>query len=352
VSVRCVIVGAAGYTGAELATILLRHPEASVVGLFGSERRAEGAPVRMSDVFGQFRGRLDDEVQAYEANAVSSLHPDAVFLATPHEASVGIAAELRGRGLRVIDLSGAFRLPQEMYPKYYGFEHTEDALLADAVYGLCELNRERIVGASMISVPGCYATSAIVPLAPLVRGGAMRDGTAAIVDSISGMTGAGRAARVANLFSEVSVRPYGVMTHRHQPEMAIHAGVRVIFTPHVGPYDRGIVSTIHVELAGGFDARRVGELFESAYKDESFVRLLPSGTWPSVAGVRHTNYCDIAWAVDEEHGHLIVCSAIDNLVKGASGQAVQCMNIVLGIEETAGLLDEPLTNAASPIGYS
>ena len=349
-SVRCVIVGAAGYTGAELATILLRHPEASIVGLFGSARRAESAPVRMSDLFGQFRGRLDNEVPAYDVSAVNRLHPDAVFLATPHEASVGIAADLRGRGHRVFDLSGAFRLPQEMYPKYYGFEHTEATLLGDAVYGLCELNREQIASASMVAVPGCYATSAILALSPLVRAGAMREGTAAIIDSISGMTGAGRGASVANLFCEVSVRPYGVMTHRHQPEMAIHAGVRVIFTPHVGPYDRGIVSTIHVELAKGFDADRVRGIFERAYKEEPFVRLLPGGTWPSVAGVRHTNYCDIAWAVDEEHGHLIVCSAIDNLVKGASGQAVQCMNIALGIEETAGLVDEPTSGVESPVG--
>jgi N-acetyl-gamma-glutamyl-phosphate reductase len=352
VSVRCVIVGAAGYTGAELVTILLHHPEASIVGLFGSAQRAAGSPTRLSDLFPRFRGRLDDDVLAYEALAVAALKPDVVFLATPHEASVGIAAALHGRGLRVFDLSGAFRLPSEMYPQYYGFDHTEPELLSDAVYGMCELNRERLVGASMVAVPGCYPTSVILPVSPLVRAGAVRDGSAVIVDSVSGMSGAGRGANVANLFCEVSMRPYGVLTHRHQPEMAAHAGVRVVFTPHVGPYERGLVSTIHVELADGFDAQRVGDVMGRAYEGEAFIRLLPRGTWPSVGGVVHTNYCDIAWAVDEEHGHLIVCSAIDNLVKGASGQAVQCMNIALGLEETAGLVDQPRHTKPSPVGYA
>ncbi len=291
-------------------------------------------------------------VEVYDEHAVAALKPDVVFLATPHEASVEIAARLHERGLPVFDLSGAFRLPAEMYPTYYGFTHTEPGLLADAVYGLCELNREQIVGASLVAVPGCYPTSVILPVAPLVRAGAVRDGSAVIVDSVSGMSGAGRGANVANLFCETSMRPYGVLTHRHQPEMARFTGVRVVFTPHVGPYERGIVSTIHVELADGFDALRVSDVLKRAYDHEPFVRLLPRETWPSVGGVAHTNYCDIAWAVDEEHKHLIVCSAIDNLVKGASGQAVQCMNIALGMEETAGLVDAPPRDAHATIGVS
>ena len=341
-SVRAVVIGAGGYTGAELCAILLRHPEAHIAGLFGSPGRGDRAPARLSDLFPAFRDRLDEPIAGYSASAVVALEPDAVFLATPHEASLGLVAELRARDVRVFDLSGAFRLPNaSAYPKHYGFEHTQPGLLKSAVYGLAELNRDQIVGAPLVAVPGCYPTSAILPLAPLVAAGAVKPGTAPIIDSISGVSGAGRSASVNTRFCEVSVQPYNVMHHRHQPEIEHHAGVRVVFTPHIGPYDRGIVSTIHVELAEGFDAERVGDVFERAYADERFVRLLPDGCWPSVAGVCRTNCCDLGWAVDGEHGHLIVCSAIDNLVKGAAGQAVQCMNIAIGLDEASGLADAP-----------
>lgn len=343
--VRAVVIGAGGYSGAELVSILLAHPSAQVVGLFGSAKRQEsGPPGAFSDSWPRFRGRLDLPVRATNIDNIAALKPDAVFLATPHEASIELAPELLGRSLRVFDLSGGFRLKDAgLYPRYYGFEHAHPGVLGRAVYGLPELFRTAVVNADMVAVPGCYPTSAILPLVPLVRAGAIaRDSRGRprrpVVDSISGVSGAGRSPSQAMLFAEVSVRAYNVLKHRHNPEIDAYAGVPVVFTPHIGPYDRGIVSTIHVELAEGWTLARVSEALHAAYGTEPFVRLCPPGVWPAVNDVKGTNFCDIGWAVDEENQHLVLSSALDNLVKGAAGQAVQCMNIRLGLPEVAGLL--------------
>src|SRR5690606_32715925 len=188
-------------------------------------------------------------------------------------------------------------------------------LASQAVYGLPELNRRLIADAQLIAVPGCYPTASILALAPLVRAGALRHGSLAVIDATSGVSGAGRAPSARTSFCEVSLAPYGVLGHRHQPEIARHTGLGdVLFTPHIAPYDRGILATIHVELESGWDAARVGEVFSSAYEQERFVRLLTaSGRWPSVGAVRNTNCCDIAWAVDERRRphHTIIFSAID-----------------------------------------
>ena len=342
---KVVIVGAAGYSGAELVTWLLGHAQASIVGLFGSGRRAEGdQPLVMGDLFPRLAGRIDLPIKPANVASIAALHPDAVFLATPHEASIELAPailKLAGGGWqpRVLDLSGGFRLRDpHLYPKFYGFEHEQPDLLAAAVYGLPELNRPRIAGAKLVAVPGCYPTSAILPLAPLVKAGAIAPGTRPIIDSTSGVSGAGRTPTAKTHLCEVSLQPYNVLKHRHNPEIDLHAGIATVFTPHLGAYDRGILSTIHVELAPGWTGERITSAFREAYGKEPFVRLYPSDRWPSVAGVRATNFCDIGWAVDEPHRHLIVVSAIDNLVKGAAGQAIQCMNLVCGLPETAGLL--------------
>ena len=335
---RCVIIGAGGYSGAELALLLLAHPHAELVGLFASARREKGdQPGTMADLFPRLRGLTTLEVKPASIDAIAALQPDAVFLATPHEASVELAPQLLNTGAKVFDLSGGFRLSDlSLYPKHYSFEHPAPALLAGAVYGLVELNRARIVGANLIAVPGCYPTSAILPLAPLVRAGAIRAGTRPIIDSASGVSGAGRGLSQKSLFCEVSMQAYNVFKHRHTPEISEHAGLPVIFTPHLIALDRGIQSTIHVELAPHWSAQRVGDVFAQTYGKEPFVRLLPSGQWPAINDVAHTNFCDIAFAVDGDH--LIICSAIDNLIKGAAGQAVQCMNVRFGVPETAGLL--------------
>lgn len=336
---RVVIVGAGGYSGAELVSIISQHPGAEVVGLFASARREKGDQAgKFEDLFPRFRGICELPVLPVEIGAVAALKPDAVFLATPHEASVELAPQLLKTAAVVLDLSAAFRLKNPgLYPKHYGFEHGHAALLKDAVYGLPELYREEIAKAFLIAVPGCYPTSAILPLAPLNRAGLIREGVRPIVDSASGVTGAGRGANVKYLLAEVSLQPYGVFSHRHQPEIDAYAGMPTLFTPHLVAFDRGILSTIHVDLAQGTTAQRVSAVFGEAYAKEPFVRLLPPNLFPAVSDVRYTNFCDIGWAIDEANSHLLVFSAIDNLVKGAAGQAVQCMNICLGLGETSGL---------------
>lgn len=336
---RVVIVGAGGYSGAELVAILAEHPGAEVVGLFASARREKGDQAgKFDELFTRFRGVCELPVLPVEFGAVAALKPDAVFLATPHEASVELAPGFLKLGAAVLDLSAAFRLRDAtLYPKHYGFEHAETGLLSTAVYGLPELNREKLVGADLIAVPGCYPTSAILALAPLQRAGLIRSGTRPIIDAVSGVSGAGRGANAKYLLPELSLQPYGVLSHRHQPEIDAYAGTPTLFTPHLVAFDRGILSTIHVDLAPGTTHEMIARVYADAYTKEPFVRLLPAKAFPAVADVRHTNFCDLGWALDDAHSHLIVVSAIDNLVKGASGQAVQCMNIRFGLGETTGL---------------
>lgn len=343
------VVGASGYSGAELVEILLGHAGARIAGVFGSAKREEGGKAQaFSEVWPRFRGRLDLPVRAADVDEIVKLGVRAVFLCTPHEASMELAPKLRERGVVVLDLSAAYRLKDAaMYPKYYGFEHHDMANLERAVYGMPELFRGAIAKSDMIAVPGCYPTSAILALAPLVRAGAIAkgaDGRAArvIIDSTSGVSGAGRSPVVRNLFCEVSQQAYSVLKHRHNPEIDAYAGTPTLFTPHLGPYERGILSTIHVELAEGWTESRVRETLAGAYAGERFVRLCAPGVWPSVADVAHTNFCDIGLAVDSAYDakrpHLVVTSAIDNLLKGAAGQAVQCFNVRFGFDESMALL--------------
>jgi N-acetyl-gamma-glutamyl-phosphate reductase len=340
--VRAVVVGAGGYSGAELVNWLLVHPQAQIAGLFGSSKHGgHEKPQQFSDLFARFRGRIDMTVEAVDLRTIEALGADVVFLATPHEASHDLAPALLEMGAIVIDLSAAFRFNDAaIYPKHYGFEHHHPELLKQAVYGLPELNRAELRDANLIAAPGCYPTSAILPLRPLVVAGAIEKDWRVIIDSTSGVSGAGRSPVHKSMFCEVSLQPYGVLAHRHMPEIAAHAGTPVIFTPHLGAFERGILSTIHVKLAAGagWNAARVDETLRAAYSNEPFVRLLPSGQYPSVAAVERTNFCDIGWAVDETAGHLILMSAIDNLVKGAAGQAVQCMNARMELPEVTGLM--------------
>jgi N-acetyl-gamma-glutamyl-phosphate reductase len=340
VAVRVVIIGASGYSGAELVSLLLGHGGAGIVGLYGSGKseKAGGEVPRLSQSFGRFRGVLDMPVRATDIEEIAALRPDAAFLCTPHEASLELAPALRARGVTVFDLSAAYRLQDTgAFEKFYGLSHKDVTLLRGAVYGLPEVFRDAIKAAGLVAVPGCYPTSAILALAPLVKAGAVKAGTCPIIDATSGISGAGRKAEQRLLFCEVSQQAYGVFRHRHQPEIDAYVGLPTVFTPHTGAYERGILSTIHVELASGWHEARVREAWARAYEREPFVRLCAQGVWPGVADVRGTNFCDLACAADE-HGHLIICSAIDNLVKGAAGQAVQCMNIRFGFAEAQGLL--------------
>ncbi|MEC9372900.1 MAG: N-acetyl-gamma-glutamyl-phosphate reductase [Planctomycetota bacterium] len=340
--INAVVVGAAGYSGGELVGHLLSHPGVNVVGLFATDRRAgdDGHP-SFGSLFPRWRGATDLAVESTSVEAILALEPDVVFLATPVEASLELAGALRDAGKAapvVIDISAAFRLKQvDVFAKHYGLTHPREDLLERAVYGMCELNRKQIAGADLIACPGCYPTSAILPLAALTAAGAIDGSGRVIIDSTSGVSGAGRSASAKTHFCEVSLAPYAVLSHRHQPEIDAYCGAKTIFTPHLGAFDRGILSTIHAELNAGWTEKKVRAALEKQYGDEAFVRILPRGEWPSVAGVRGTNCCDIGFAVDEESGHLVLVSAIDNLVKGAAGQAVQCMNIRFSFPETAGL---------------
>lgn len=328
------IVGAGGYTGAELVSVLANHPVFEVVSLFGSGK-SEGVRL-MSDIEPRLRTVCDLAVEPASIEGVIGSGAQLVFLATPHEVSAELAPSLLEAGITVIDLSGAFRLKDDAtHAAFYGFER-DPGLVAEAVYGLPERTRAGLEGAALVGCAGCYVTAATIPLGVLADAGAIASGTRPIVDAVSGVTGAGRNAAM-NL-GEVSSRPYGVGKHRHAPEIETYAGTPIVFQPQLGAFDRGILATIHAELAEGWDAPRVAALFEGVLGHEPFVRLLPAGQYPSVAGVRYTNFIDLAWHVDESTGHLIVFSALDNLVKGASGQAVQCANAALGLPETTGLL--------------
>lgn len=346
--IRVAIVGASGYAGAELLAILAGHPAADVVGLFGSSRKAdEGAPTA-ADLFPRFEGTSVGAlaVKPFDVAAATALDLDAIFLATPHELSHEVAAALVAAGIVVLDLSAAFRLPDRAtFEQHYGFTHSHPALLAEAAYGLAEFHAAAIAEARLIAVPGCYPTASILAIRPLVEAGLVDTRRPAIIDAVSGVSGAGRRAEVKSLFCEVSMQAYGVFKHRHRPEIAEHARMPAIFTPHLGCYERGILATVHLELVAPADEREVRAAFESAYEGRPFVRLLKSGRWPSVAAVERTNFCDIGLAA--EGSHLIVESAIDNLVKGAAGQAVQCMNIRFGLEESVGLLSERAALAAA-----
>src|SRR4051812_12224953 len=308
---RVSIIGASGYSGMELVRILLAHPSIEIVAA-GSDK---------------FAGRSFDPTSPSlafvpQAEAIAA-DCDVAFLATPAEVSLELAPKLLANGRRVIDLSGAFRLRDAaLYPKFYRFEHRQPELLAEAVYGLPEIDRTRQANARLIANPGCYATAIQLALAPLRYQGR------AIVDAMSGVTGAGRKATEDFSFAEIAndVRAYRALDHQHTPEIEQQLGTRVSFVPHLLPVKRGIIATCHV------DARAVDF---SRYATEPFISLAASANDVKLVDVVGTNKCRIGYTTDGEH--VVVVSAIDNLVKGAAGQAVQNLNLMLGLPEQAGL---------------
>ncbi|HBA86704.1 MAG TPA: N-acetyl-gamma-glutamyl-phosphate reductase [Geobacter sp.] len=337
---KVAIVGASGYTGVELLRLLHSHPEVAVTCV--TSEQSAGRPV--SDVFPSLRGRCDIELENLEPVGIAE-KVDIVFTALPHKAAMEVVPTFLKMGKNVVDLSADYRLHDPaVYEQWYD-KHLNPELLPDAVYGIPELRRDEIKEASLIANPGCYPTSVILGLAPLLKGKVI-DPKSIIVDAKSGVTGAGRGAKVDNLYCEVNegFRAYSVGgTHRHIPEieqeLSLLAGdpLLISFTPHLVPMDRGILSTIYSMPLGKVDAADLVTLYEAFYDGEPFVRVLPFGSVPSTAHVRGSNFCDIGITVDQRTGRVIVVSAIDNLVKGASGQAVQNMNLMCGLPETLGL---------------
>ena len=337
---RVAIVGATGYTGAELLRILSVHPHVEVSEVVGHGKA--GQPI--ANVLPSLAGILRGDVAAYDPDRIRA-SSDVAFCALPHGASAKIVGELRARGLPVLDLSADFRLRSiETHEAWYG-HHGAPELVPSAVYGLPELHREALRTADLIAVPGCYPTASILPLAPLFAAGLIEDGPI-VVDAKSGVSGAGRAPSERTHFAETTegIRAYKIAgSHRHTPEIEQElsrvAGreVRIVFTPHLVPMTRGILSTSYVRPKGGLTAERASEVARAFYEGSPSVHVLDAGACPDTLWVRASNRAHVSYALDARTGLLIAQGAIDNLVKGASGQAVQCLNLRLGLAEGAGL---------------
>jgi N-acetyl-gamma-glutamyl-phosphate reductase len=342
-TIRTAILGASGYTGAELVRLLLHHPSVEIRALT-ADRNAGN---EYGAVFPHLGGRgLPKLIKIAD---VDYSNIDLVFCCLPHGETQEVISKLPTH-LRVIDLSADFRLVDpSVYAEWYGHEHRAPVLQEKAVYGLTELARAAVKDARLVANPGCYPTSAILPLWPLLEDGAVEVDDI-IIDSKSGMTGAGRAAKEASIFSEVSegIHAYGVAWHRHAPEieqeLSLAAGkkVTVAFTPHLMPMNRGILSTIYVRLAKGKDAAALRTALEQKYKGEAFVHVAAEGVAPQTRHVRGSNHVVIGVFQDRLPGRAILVSVLDNLVKGASGQAVQNMNLMHGLPETTALEQEAL----------
>ncbi|MEW6593287.1 MAG: N-acetyl-gamma-glutamyl-phosphate reductase [Thermodesulfobacteriota bacterium] len=337
--IRVGIIGASGYTGAELVRILVNHPEVEIT--LATSRQYAGKP--LAQVFPHLAGRSslvcqDLPVEEYAAMA------DLFFSAVPHQTAMALVPKLLAAGKKVVDLSADFRIHDAAVYEAWYQPHTAPELLAAAVYGLPELYRAAIKATSLVANPGCYPTSVILGLAPLLKAGLI-DPDTLVVDSKSGTSGAGRGAAVGTLYCEVTdgFRAYKVAEHRHTPEIEQELGklagrpVVVSFTPHLVPMSRGILSTIYARAVKALDQSALDALYQEHYKNEPFVRVLPPGSLPATQYVRGSNYCDLAARFDKRTGRVIVLSAIDNLVKGAAGQAVQNMNLICGLPEGMGL---------------
>ncbi|GAB4384010.1 MAG: N-acetyl-gamma-glutamyl-phosphate reductase [Phycisphaerales bacterium] len=330
--IRGSIIGAGGYTGIELVRLLLEHPHFELVSVHGTERSA-GEPLaeRVPEL------RHLTNLSILPMDAVPDV--DVAFLATPHEVSAELGPALLARGLRVIDLSGAFRLSDpEQVERVYHIRHTHPALLKERVFGMPEVVAADWPSARLVACAGCYVTAASVPLAAVAAAGVIDPDETVLVDAISGVSGAGRAASLATSFCEVSAQPYKVLAHRHEPEIEQVTGASVLFTPTLGPWKRGILCTVHARLAKGATAADVRAALVNAYEGRPLVRVLPEAAWPSVAAIERTNFIDVACATDERRHRVLLFSALDNLLKGASSQAVQCMNLMFGLAEQTGLV--------------
>ncbi|MCK8083032.1 N-acetyl-gamma-glutamyl-phosphate reductase [Vibrio sp. 1CM24A] len=332
---KTTIIGASGYTGAELALMINRHPELTLSGLYVSANSVDaGKPI--AALHGKLAGLIDMPVQPLTNPEEVAKQSDVIFLATAHEVSHDLAPIFLENDCQVFDLSGAFRVKGEnFYQEFYGFEHQHEQWLDKAAYGLAEWNEQEIKEAQLVAVAGCYPTASQLAIKPLVEAKLLDENQWPVINATSGVTGAGRKATMVNSFCEVSLQAYGVFNHRHQPEMAAHLGCDVIFTPHLGNFKRGILATITMKLAEGVTEQQIQDAFEQAYQGKPAVRLLEE-TLPRIQDVEHTPFCDLGWKVQGQH--IIVVSAIDNLLKGASSQAMQCLNLRYGFAPLTALV--------------
>ena len=329
---RVGIIGASGYTGAELLRLCAQHPDLELVYATGDTQAGTKAAALYPSVAGRYPDLVFDTVDIDRAAAL-----DVVFLGLPHEASMAMAPQLVGRVRCVVDLSAAYRLKDaSLYPGWYGFEHDQPELLERAVFGLPEMHRAELEGAELVATPGCHVTAATLALAPLVRAGLIET-TGAIVDSITGISGAGRALKHASLFcsADEDVTAYGLLDHRHTPEIEQEVGAQVLFTPHLAPLNRGILATCYARPAGATSTAGLLDVLSARYRDEPFVHV--SEASPSTKATLGSNMAHVTARYDERTGTVVAICAIDNLAKGASGGAIQAANVALGLPETAGL---------------
>lgn len=341
--VKTAVVGASGYTGQELLRILLRHPGVELVCV--TSRQYAGKP--LSEVFPRFKHVPGAELQFTDSDvaAIAATGAEAAFLALPHGVSASYGRGLVNAGIRVIDLSADFRLNDPaVYEDFYGKPHPDPELMQEAPYGMPEWHRSEIETARIVGSPGCYPTSIMLPLIPLLRAGLVLPQDI-VVNSGSGVSGAGRKADVSLLFCECneSMRAYGVPRHRHlseiEQELSLAAGesVTITFTPHLIPVNTGIMTTTVAKLKPGTTVEELTACFEAAYADAPFVRLMGPNKPADTKNVTRTNFVDIGWAIDTRTGRVVLMSAEDNVIKGAGGQGVHAFNIMFGFEETAGL---------------
>ena len=329
------IIGASGYAGTDLSLLVAKHPELNLNGIYVSENSADGNKL-LSELYPRLRGMVDKTLTPLTNEALEEVKKnDIVCLATEHVVSMKLAPTLIDAGCVVFDLSGAYRVNDAaFYPEFYGFEHENLSYLQQAVYGLAEWNKEEIKKTNLIAVAGCYPTASLSALKPLAVNGLIKKDSMPIINAVSGVTGAGRKAKLSSSFCEVSLNAYGVFKHRHRPEISHHLGQKVLFQPHLGNFKRGILATIYVELADNVTDEMIDKAYHSKYDNQKIVRLV--NHWPAVKDVEFTPYCDIHY--QREDNTLVICSAIDNLQKGAAAHAMQCINIRFGFEETTSLI--------------
>jgi N-acetyl-gamma-glutamyl-phosphate reductase len=341
--IKTCIIGASGYAGAELSALVHYHSQFELAALYVSANSVD-AGKSLGDIHPQLFNTIDLPLQPIDEDNLSALSEsfDLIFLATPHEASHKWMNDLCGKESSkkaiIMDLSGAFRIKDKhKFSEYYGFAHNADKLLAQAVYGLADWHQEQIKSADLVAVPGCYPTASLTALKPLQQNTLIDAAYFPIINAVSGVSGAGRKATLNSSFTEVSLQAYGVLGHRHQPEIADYLGTDVIFTPHLGNFKRGILATITVKTAANVTEQQITEAFQQAYQGNPIVRLRNS--WPKIDDVVGTPYCDLFWKLDSKTGYLVVTSAIDNLLKGAASQAIQCANLRFGFESHMGLVN-------------
>ena len=339
------IIGSTGYAGQELVRILLQHPDAEIV-WYGSRSYIDK---KYSDVFGNMFQLVDDVCLGENMDELAQ-KADVIFTATPQGLCGSIINEDILSKTKVIDLSADFRIKDvAKYEKWYGIEHKSPEFIKEAVYGLCEVNRADIKNARLIANPGCFPTCSILSIYPLAKEGLI-DMNTVIIDAKSGTSGAGRGAKVANLYCEVneSIKAYGVTNHRHTPEIedqlsyASGEDVLINFTPHLVPMNRGILATSYATLKKDVTYDEVKAIYDKYYKDEYFVRVLEKDVCPETRWVEGSNFVDVNFRIDERTHRIIMMGAIDNIVKGAAGQAVQNMNIMFGLDENTGLKLVPM----------